>query len=501
MSRLQIAQPGTCPPPYSRNPRLLGASLRGLWTVSVAAFLLTSAFAPLPATGTEASGLAPNQIRYREQGAKPETGHDGGHTISTRSLLGADGNTTVEVSTGDLYDGAPPESGTHVVKVLFKMLTSNGETVYSEAHNQLENEGYWSISRPGMGRFQEYDIHALVGSDTTPRTFASKTTSRVYLRPDIQATGIQVPAEVYVGEPVEILGEIEEVNGDLGARVDCVLRVNGAEVARIPAIWVDAHDDAGCAFQHSFPEAGTAQIEVLAEGADPADDRPENNSTQTSVSVVPPVVPMTLESLLLRDYDQSYYYKIEYDIGPSGSYSFDRAYQTVIYVNTVDENVIPTANTYFRVLETSSGAGLEWSGQPDTSNKCSSNATWECHDLNDYVHNRFLTIRTAKGSPFSRITFKRIADKVIYHEALGAYSYYQGADYENGTRLPLYDGHYRIEIELFGDRVPLIASKEFELDPYHVNTVSPNPPACIQHPVYGQRCIELQDIRDGWIHN
>ena len=47
--------------------------------------------------------LVPNARRYKESGLKPATGRSGSASLPGRALLGKDGATTVELSTGQRY--------------------------------------------------------------------------------------------------------------------------------------------------------------------------------------------------------------------------------------------------------------------------------------------------------------------------------------------------------------------------------------------------------------
>src|SRR5215213_7551798 len=49
--------------------------------------------------------LVPNGRKYQERGLQPATGRSGSATATARALLGKDGATTVEVSTGGLDGG------------------------------------------------------------------------------------------------------------------------------------------------------------------------------------------------------------------------------------------------------------------------------------------------------------------------------------------------------------------------------------------------------------
>src|SRR4051794_9980978 len=62
-----------------------------------------------PHLTTAAAGMPPlisNTVKYRDLGAKPATGRSGTSTLATRALLGKDGVTELEVTTGT-FDPVP----------------------------------------------------------------------------------------------------------------------------------------------------------------------------------------------------------------------------------------------------------------------------------------------------------------------------------------------------------------------------------------------------------
>src|SRR3712207_1542886 len=54
--------------------------------------------------------LVPNGRRYQERGLKPSTGRSGSASLTARALLGKDGATSVEMTTGGL-DGGGAQPG------------------------------------------------------------------------------------------------------------------------------------------------------------------------------------------------------------------------------------------------------------------------------------------------------------------------------------------------------------------------------------------------------
>src|SRR6202043_1510616 len=80
---------------------------------------------------------------YRNSGVGNATGRAGSATMSARALLGKDGNTTVEVTTGALDSPATPPGS--FSKVQYKPLNSTGNALFAQNFDPPSNAvGYYS---------------------------------------------------------------------------------------------------------------------------------------------------------------------------------------------------------------------------------------------------------------------------------------------------------------------------------------------------------------------
>ncbi|HEX8905297.1 MAG TPA: hypothetical protein VF771_10670, partial [Longimicrobiaceae bacterium] len=115
------------------------------------------------------------------------------------------------------------------------------------------------------------------------------------LAPDLRAE-LHAAPRTRTGFPVTITAEVAELNGDVGARADCVLYVDGAEADRANGIWVDAGDAVGCAFSHTFTTPGTKLLRVEVANVSPGDFEPSNNAASGTIDVAD-------ENPLANDFD------------------------------------------------------------------------------------------------------------------------------------------------------------------------------------------------------
>src|SRR5207249_119724 len=109
--------------------------------------------------------------------------------------------------------------------------------------------------QPATGRSGSASVSTRALLDKAGTTDVEATA--VHFRPDLVASRLDAPAQAPVGAAVNLQGFILERNGEVGARADCVLYVDGAAADRATGIWVDAGGMVACAMTHVFTEART----------------------------------------------------------------------------------------------------------------------------------------------------------------------------------------------------------------------------------------------------
>ena len=235
----------------------------------------------LAATGATAGrpAFVRNAVKYRERGAKPATGRSGTSTLAVRALLGKDGVTELEVTTGT-FD--PPVAPRPLTRVQVKQLDSKGRPLRTLNHANPGGGGTLAIRYPGLPRGGALQVQGHVTEGR--RTDVVTVTETVRLRPDLRVR-LDAPQQVARGVPVSLAATVSEGNGEVGARADCVLYVDGAEADRASGIWVDAGGAVSCAFTHVFASAGTKRVRVEAANVSPADFDLSNNAAEATVQV------------------------------------------------------------------------------------------------------------------------------------------------------------------------------------------------------------------------
>ena len=235
-----------------------------------------------------------NRGKYRNHGHKPRTGTNGNVTIESRALLQANGNTTLELSTGSIEDGT---SIGVITKVQVKVIGTNGKVARTLNYNSLaDNNGYVTIVIPGLAVGQKLELIAVVAGVAKGRVVVKAETETVTLTtdidlgPDVNVASISLPATARPGMPVLISAVVRELNGDNGATANCVLSENGTVLDTAPSIWVDAGGTVTCLFLHSFTTEGVHQITIAATNVSPGDWNPANNSVTANITIARPPV-------------------------------------------------------------------------------------------------------------------------------------------------------------------------------------------------------------------
>lgn len=276
--------------------------LRGAGVVAVFAIVsgcsdqltsTTDALAPAGGLGSVAenggkgSPFNPVSKKYSDNGAKPATGRSGSASIQARALLGADGNTMIEVSTGQLDTPIAPGN---IAKVQLKSLNGAGDVIKTENFNALSGGGYWTKTTSQLGHNAPIQVQTNVRGIDPKRTDVVTVKAVVKKRPDIAVQALNNPDRVHVNQAVTITALAAEINGDVGATGACVLYVNGAQSDIAPSVWVDAGTAVTCQFSATFATAGDYALKVAFTGVVPGDWSLANNEATGTIKAVLPVI-------------------------------------------------------------------------------------------------------------------------------------------------------------------------------------------------------------------
>lgn len=225
-----------------------------------------------------------NRIKYRDKGKKNARGFAGAASLEVRALLGMDGRTTLDVATGTIDN---PDASRLLNKIQLKQYAPNGTLQTTANYKDLSSSTY-QTTLVGRVRGSKLGVQGTVTDVAGKVSNVVSVTETVKLRPDISVDRIIAPARARTQTPVEISALISENNGDVGARADCVLAVDGVDVSRANGIWVDAGRSVSCVFNHIFATAGAVQLAVRAISVNPGDWNTANNTATQSITIYVP---------------------------------------------------------------------------------------------------------------------------------------------------------------------------------------------------------------------
>jgi hypothetical protein len=219
----------------------------------------------------------PNSIKYSDTSIPNATGRSGSASIEARALTGRNGTVDLDVSTGSSESGT---SSGQLEKVKVKLPGTDWAATYSN----LTGGGTFSGAIGAFPRGTTLAVTANVSGIDPNRVDIVSVNETVKLRPDL-AVKILAAGRPIPGVPYALEATVRELNGDVGARANCVLYVDNVEVDRAPAIWVDAGSMVSCAFSHTFDAPGNRQLRVEANGVTPGDFDTTNNSDSVQIEV------------------------------------------------------------------------------------------------------------------------------------------------------------------------------------------------------------------------
>lgn len=425
----------------AKSPSGLTAALLVLALAASAALTGLTPYPHVPSASAQGSAkasrpaLVPNGKKYRVTGIQPATGRSGSASLMARALLGKDGKTLLEATTGELDAAATPPG--NINKVQLKPLDQEGEAMYARNFNGLNAGGYFKTSVDDLGRGRQVQVQANVGGIDPRRTDIVTLVETVKLRPDLAAEKLLAPARAVPNSPVNITAVIRELNAEAGATADCALYVDGVKVDQALGLWVNTGGTVSAAFTHTFATAGARQVEVRVENVVPGDYDTANNSASASVEVTRPGGGMNYEA---RVWDWDFYnkgksagesyeygtlrrrYGAEYDERgwQQGSYMSGYTAQAAAFplgasLTETNDGAVVTSLNYAEVPYSSNS----WSdGQHQWDNKCTYNFDQASH-ITFYLCAQSQT-EMATGSVVwgsTNFTVTRDAGEVVYYSA------------------------------------------------------------------------------------
>lgn len=238
-----------------------------------------------------------NEARY-EVKQKPATGRSGTAALQVEALLSQTGATELTVL-AEKADGATPDTA-EIAALQVKLFGFDGQKL-DTSNFAGDGSAMLSAAFDALVRGQDVQVQANIRGIDGRRTSVVTVVDTVRWRNDLAVIDINAPATVMLGTYAHVDAVVSELNGDTGARADCVLSQDGVEIDRAGGIWIDGGDTVTCAFAHVFDVAGPHTLSVQLDGIFPWDDDATNNEKSVSIDVQAGT-PMRY-SAFVEDYD------------------------------------------------------------------------------------------------------------------------------------------------------------------------------------------------------
>lgn len=244
----------------------------------------SSAFAATPT-------LLPNSSAPAPKNPSAATGRSGTAQLSVRSLIGMDGKTDVDVTTGTSFATGSAAPGT-ITKIQLKAFDLDAEVARTDNFTGLDAGGTFHRTFDDLHHGQPIQVQGNIRRVDGKRTDVVTVTGNVKKRPDLAVDKLTAPAKVNKGTRVNIMAVVAEKNGDVGAAGDCRLLLDGVEVDRALGIWVDNGSSVTCAFNLDPGDVGSHGVKVKVDHVEPGDWDLANNEADATIEVVSPGAPM-----------------------------------------------------------------------------------------------------------------------------------------------------------------------------------------------------------------
>lgn len=194
-----------------------------------------------------------------------------------------------------------------------------------------------------LGHIQPFHVQEQVQNAQTGNTEVLEAGAIVKLRPDVAIGDLTVPAQVHIGQIVNIVAPVKELNGDLSATTNVVLNVDATERDHANGVSVNPLSSVDVVFAVRFDQAGTYELTVVAQDVVPGDYDNSNNANSTTIQVTSQAnaesVPYQMNYYHV-DQDYDYTYNDWYYGYYSGHFTFKGAYEGLGEYLTLPTNAL-----------------------------------------------------------------------------------------------------------------------------------------------------------------
>ena len=369
------------------------------------------------------------------------------YSISAVALKGAvTTDISIEVVTTDVINYPLPHS--------FKKLLV---TVYDDLGNVLYNRNLFDVPISGATSLVTVDgLQPLLpvriqGQIKTPKTVdeeVSRTSARVFLRPDLRVANVSTPEKVTLHSPFDVTVTIREFNMQLGATAVVSLWDGMTSFGSVPGVVVAAGGQVSVVFQGIHLETtGLHTLTARASDSNPADYDESNNELAAEVEVVNPVTVTPVSGSFQVVSVRNYFYNSN-TTWCNGWYTFyQQSEYDVVYAQiNLAANQIPASPIDKFSWEFLSGNGTISHGSLSNLTPYYSDGTYEYYDLSHLESDGryfYCNMYLSPSSGWGYLYVQKVAQSYFY-----VYRYNDGSTGQYQQNETLYNFQDFVEIRL-----------------------------------------------------
>jgi hypothetical protein len=204
-----------------------------------------------------------------------------GYTMTLLALTGPQGaDLTIDV---DAPAGAPAVEMLDRVRVTVETGPRPVQEVVVNLNDVAAVDGVANVKLGQMARGRVLEVQVLFRAKYL--TLLQGTT-RTKLRPDLVVKTVFAPLQTTTSRPIDVVADVQELNGDIGAAVTATLMLGPTPLAAPKQVSVPAGGTISVAFADvTVPTPVVSKLDVVLSQAAPAETDASNNAGSTTVDV------------------------------------------------------------------------------------------------------------------------------------------------------------------------------------------------------------------------
>lgn len=236
--------------------------------------VVVAAWAALAVGATAASAPA---------GSTARTETNGPYSLTLKALTGPQGADLALV-----VDASPDAAPVETLKKVQLKIFGPGDS-FPDVRNLKDvalEQGAVDLQLGQIPRDRRVEVDVLVQTSPDLPTYVVTGATRTRLRPDLVVTGVFAPPQTTTSRSIDVVAEIDEVNGDTPATGKATLMSGPAQLAEPASISVDAGGSTSVTFTGvTMPQPVPSELSVFVSDVSPAETDDTNNVRTRTIDV------------------------------------------------------------------------------------------------------------------------------------------------------------------------------------------------------------------------